>query len=365
MRLMGSTTIGAHRPGLDMPGRLYIQRYALLGAVASGMATTAALVYLVATPARPNRHLLDVCLTTAILLSVLVALFVGRVAGTRWERFFFYAWSAATLLLICVSAQLDGGAGSPLSWLLILPVVYASINYPVTQTTLVALAALAGALGLMLTGNAWGAEEWFRVLFVVTFDVMAIASAVNRRSYEIAERQLTMMATHDGLTGCLNNAAFHDRLQAEEARSRRTGRPFSLAMSDCDDFKKINDSRGHEAGDETLQAIANALQRGARTIDAVGRMGGDEFAILLPETASAEAVAMGHRLRTTLHRMPSAVPLTLSFGVATWLGGKDTATATLRRADDAMYEAKRLGGDRLVVWQQMRPGLPGGVAVTS
>jgi hypothetical protein len=184
MRLMGSTTIGAHRPGLDMPGRLYIQRYALLGAVASGMATTAALVYLVATPARPNRHLLDVCLTTAILLSVLVALFVGRVAGTGWERFFFYAWSAATLLLICVSAQLDGGAGSPLSWLLILPVVYASINYPVTQTTLVALAALAGALGLMLTGNAWGAEEWFRVLFVVTFDVMAIASAVNRRSYE-------------------------------------------------------------------------------------------------------------------------------------------------------------------------------------
>src|SRR5665213_1836772 len=79
---------------------------------------------------------------------------------------------------------------------------------------------------------------------------------------------------------------------------------------------------------------------------------------LLPETASAEAAAMGHRLRTTLHRMPSAVPLTLSFGVATWLGGKDTATATLRRADDAMYEAKRLGGDRLVVWQQMRPGLP-------
>jgi PleD family two-component response regulator len=98
-------------------------------------------------------------------------------------------------------------------------------------------------------------------------------------------------------------------------------------MIDCDDSKKINDTRGHEAGDETLQ--------------------------------------MGHRLRTTLHRMPSAVPLTLSFGVATWLGGKDMATATLRRADDAMYEAKRLGGDRLVVWQQMRPGLPGGVAVTS
>ena len=364
--MIGPTTGGGDGSAPDAPGRLYVQRYALLGAASAASATAAALVYVVATPSQPNRSFLDVCLTVAVLLSILVAVLAGRVAGTRWERSFFYTSSATLLILVFVSALLDGGATSPLSSLLILPVVYASINYPVAQTAAVAVAALAGVIGLMVAGNEWSAVEWFRVLFVVTFDLMAVASAVNRRSYEIAERRLTVRATHDGLTGCLSNAAFHDGLHAEEARSRRTQRPFAVAMSDCDGFKAINDTLGHDVGDQTLQAIAKALQSAVRTIDAVGRMGGDEFAILLPETASAEAVAIGQRLRAALHGVPSTVPLALSFGVASWLGGDDTAEATLRRADAAMYEAKRRGGDRLVAWQPqgMQARRPGSAAET-
>lgn len=329
------------------------------------MTTVAALAYVLATPDGQNRRVLDFCLIAAILLATAIPVLFRMVVDTRWEAPFFYCWSAASAVLIFAATEADGGPESPLSWLLVLPVVYASISYPAVPTAAVALGALLGAFGVMLIGSDWDGQEWFRVLFVLTFDVMAVASALNRRSYEVAEGRLTLAVTRDGLTNCLNNAAFQDRLHAEAARAGRTRRPFSLVMSDGDHFKRINDTYGHHVGDETLRAFADALLSEARASDAVARIGGDEFAILLPETSPAQAVAFGNRLLTTLHRRTLSVPATLSLGIATWVDGEDSASATLRRADEAMYEAKHLGGDRLVVWHPRRSLVTGtGVAAT-
>jgi diguanylate cyclase (GGDEF)-like protein len=350
------TTIGCGATRRDAPGGLFVRRYALLGVAASAMAELACLVYMHMTPGRPNRMLLDGCMAVGIALNLAVAFAVRSVVGSRWERAFFLAWSAATLVLIAVSSLLDGGAGSPLAWLIILPVVYASIDYSVVQTAAIGVAALGAAVGLMALSNDWGAQEWYRVIFVATFDLMAVAAVRNRRSFEVAEARLMLAVTIDGLTGCLNNSAFHERLRVETARSQRSSRAFSVLMSDADGFKAINDVHGHAAGDEALRAIGQALLGSTRAGEAVGRIGGDEFAVLLPDTSSEEAAVVARRIHAMLHRTAQWPAVILSIGVATWMGGGDRAADTLRRADAAMYEAKRLGGDRIVVWQATPDG---------
>lgn len=349
------SVVGAHASIRDAPGRRYLGRYLLLGAVTSVLASMSTLVYLLAIPPRSDRGLLYVSVSVGIILGAVCALLVSRCVGTRWEMTAFLVWSVATIALIYGAAQLDGGAESPIGWLLILPVVYASINYPVWATGLMAASALLAALGLMLFANEWGGADWFRVLFIVTFDVMAISSAINRRAYAIAEQQLTIVAMHDGLTGCLNNAAFHERLRAEEARARRSGRPFSLVMCDADHFKTINDTLGHDIGDETLRAFGRLLLNAARASDDVGRIGGDEFSIILTETTSEQAQVVARRLHDALQGAMLPARATLSLGIATWLGGGDSRTATLQRADEAMYEAKQLGGNCVVVASTTSP----------
>ena len=345
---------GGVRSRHDAPGRRYVGYYLLLGAVSSAMASLSALVYLVTTPGRPNRELLYAGVSVGVVFGALFAFMVRRFIGSRWETAWFFGWSIACMALIYGAAQIDGGAESPISWLLILPVVYASINYPVAATALIAAAASLGALGLMITAGDWGGGDWFRLLFVITFDVMALSSAMNRRAYALAEERLTIVSMHDGLTGCLNNAAFHQRLRAEAARAQRSGRPFSVVMCDADGFKTINDTYGHEVGDEILRLMGRVLLNSARASDDVGRVGGDEFGILLTDTTQEQAEAMARRLHDAVRDTRFPVPATLSAGAATWLGSADTVLAAMQRADAAMYEAKRTGGDRLVI---SRPNL--------
>ncbi len=349
--LSQSSAIGWHASLRDAAGRRYVGRYLLLGAVSSSFASASALVYLVATPNGANRPLLYTCIPLGTVLGALCALVVRRFVGTRRETAWFLGWSAASLALIFAAALLDGGAESPMSWLLILPVAYASISYPVRATVFVAIGAFVSALALMVAGNDWTGADGFRLLFVVTFDIMALSAAINRSAYALAEERLTVVATHDGLTGCLNNAAFHSRVRVEEARAHRSGRPFSIVMCDADAFKAINDTYGHEVGDETLRAVARALLEAARAGDDIGRLGGDEFCILLAQTTSAQAKVVAHRVHAALGLMTFPAPATLSLGLATWAGDVDTGAATIRRADEAMYRAKALGGDRVVVYE--------------
>jgi diguanylate cyclase (GGDEF)-like protein len=157
----------------------------------------------------------------------------------------------------------------------------------------------------------------------------------------------------DALTGVLNRRGFDEQLSAEFTRSRRYSRPLSLLLIDIDDFKQVNDALGHLTGDFVLASIAQALSASVRASDIVARQGGDEFAVVLPETdhVAAETVAEKLRSRSREHSMAhegTELAATISIGVAT-LPAKDMSVhGLIEQADEALYAAKRAGKDRVV-----------------
>ena len=157
-------------------------------------------------------------------------------------------------------------------------------------------------------------------------------------------------ATTDHLTGLANRRRFERQLEREIARTARHERPFSLVMLDLDDFKHVNDTYGHEAGDVAIQSLARVLQQGTRGIDLAARVGGEEFAVILTETNLAGAAEVAERLRLALKatEIPVIGHIAASFGVAECPSQGLTARELVASADAALYEAKRQGRDRVV-----------------
>jgi diguanylate cyclase (GGDEF)-like protein len=152
-------------------------------------------------------------------------------------------------------------------------------------------------------------------------------------------------ATHDALTDLPNRREFDRMLRHEVERCNRYGEIFSLAMLDLDQFKQLNDSRGHDAGDRVLREAADTIRQVCRASDMAGRLGGDEFAVLLPETNQFEAAALCERLRAAVETLGD---MSLSWGVAEYPTHGVTSTALSRAADAAMYASKPrlVGGER-------------------
>ena len=163
-----------------------------------------------------------------------------------------------------------------------------------------------------------------------------------RRSASLADR-LRAEARTDALTGLANHRHWNEQLLHELDRARRTGTRVAVAVVDLDRFKLVNDTRGHAAGDALLRDVADRFQRAVRTVDIVARVGGEEFAVALPDVSSADAQVIVERLRTSL-----APGVTCSAGLALW-DGQESAESLQRRADGALYRAKAGGRDRLVV----------------
>ena len=154
----------------------------------------------------------------------------------------------------------------------------------------------------------------------------------------------------DHLTGLANRRRFERQLDREISRVLRYEHPFSLLMLDIDRFKDLNDSYGHDAGDEAIRRIAKVLREGTRGIDLAARIGGEEFAVLLVETRKEGALEVAERLRLGIRglEVPGAEHITASFGVAECPSDAQTAIDILKAADVALYEAKRNGRDRVV-----------------
>jgi len=157
----------------------------------------------------------------------------------------------------------------------------------------------------------------------------------------------------DHLTGLANRRRFERQLDREVSRTLRYAHPFSLVMLDIDNFKYVNDTFGHHAGDEVIRGLGRVLQEGTRGIDLAARIGGEEFAILLVETGQSGALEVAERLRVSIREMivPGVGQVSASFGVAECPIGGQTSSEMLNSADVALYEAKRSGRDRVVVWQ--------------
>jgi diguanylate cyclase (GGDEF)-like protein len=210
------------------------------------------------------------------------------------------------------------------------------------------------AAPVTVDGRRWGA-----VLAASTSDRPLPADAEARLerfadmvSLAIAQAQLledlARRASTDALTGLLNQGEFHRRLEDECARAARYRRPLSLALLDLDHFKAINDSRGHLVGDRVLQAVAGAIAPVVRPQDLLGRVGGEEFGLVLPETEADAAMAAAERVRVVVEelRVEGIPPVTLSAGVAELAAGATPATL-YAAADRVLYDAKRTGRNRV------------------
>src|SRR4051794_40209139 len=157
--------------------------------------------------------------------------------------------------------------------------------------------------------------------------------------------RLEALLREDALTGLSNRRAILTQLAGMVSASRRHGHPLSIAVLDLDHFKRINDTYGHQVGDEVLIAAAHAMGAHMRAEDQLGRLGGEEFLVLAPDSDADAAVHMAERVRAEVTAAPSPVPVTVSIGLATWDG--ESAEEFLQRADEALYAAKQGGRDRV------------------
>lgn len=160
------------------------------------------------------------------------------------------------------------------------------------------------------------------------------------------------LAVTDSLTGCLNRRAFFHLTEREIARAARHSRQLTAVIFDIDHFKKVNDVHGHAAGDDVIASLARLIGREIREEDYLGRIGGEEFAMILPETSPAQAVSLTNRLRHKIKALTfigegGAFSVTTSFGVARIDNDENTINPALERADRALYDAKRNGRDRV------------------
>lgn len=185
---------------------------------------------------------------------------------------------------------------------------------------------------------------------------------IKRLQDELEEknRELERLSISDGLTGLYNHRRIHGLLHEEFERAQRTGDKISVAMFDLDRFKSVNDTYGHPAGDRVLQEMATVLRESAREIDRIGRYGGEEFMVILPETDIEDAAVFVERVRREVARRPFDIELdeplhmTISVGVATYPNESiDSPETLVKIADNALYAAKTGGRNKAVRFDQM------------
>jgi diguanylate cyclase (GGDEF)-like protein len=216
----------------------------------------------------------------------------------------------------------------------------------------------AGApVGLLLVRLAAGlaslpvlAEEWAREGLTYVYVALSTATVFTAFGAVLGWNadQLALLATVDGLTRLLNRRGLAGRLEIEVRRAQRYGQPLSILLIDLDRLKRINDRSGHDAGDDALRRVGDAIRGGSRATDVAGRWGGDEFLVLAPSTPLDEAQRLGERIRDSVSALGAAPRLTVSVGVASTVGSPAASPDDLlRQADDALYTAKRHGRNQV------------------
>ncbi|MBT4864051.1 MAG: GGDEF domain-containing protein [Planctomycetaceae bacterium] len=195
---------------------------------------------------------------------------------------------------------------------------------------------LIGAANPLASEFIWSVCSWLGVYFLVVLLTVLLRRSVER------ERQL---ARTDTLTGLANRTALLERIEAELNRGRRKGSPLSVAYIDCDHFKQINDQHGHAVGDRVLEQTATAMKKSTRNYDLVARTGGDEFVIVLPETAAEETRIVIGRIQDDLSQLmrDNNWDVSFSIGAVTFVEFPSSAADAVHAADELMYAVKQAG----------------------
>lgn len=265
------------------------------------------------------------------------------------DRRFKIAGSVAALLAVGVVGYVDYLTGNELAFSMfyLLPVLLASW-YGLRGFGL--LTALLSSVTWLMAETYAGLEYDTALLPVwnlaIRFGTLGIVVLLLRTL-----RQQLALSTHrertDSLTGLVARDRFLQLLEGEVRRTRRYQHSLSLAYIDVDDFKQVNDTGGHAEGDRVLRQTADALRSGTRSIDVTGRVGGDEFMLLMPETGADDALVSVERLQATLNHTARAhgMPVTFSIGVLTFVNPPESIDQAVQLVDGLMYEVKRTGKD--------------------
>ena len=319
--------------------------------------TLGVMAYLGATPDGPHRGVLWLVAVAWIVVAMASLWLAPRVAAKPWRATYSVAWTILSAFAVGAVARLDTGFGSPLLLLLFLPLAFAALIFTPRAAALCGLSGVTSAALVAITDPNFRQSIDTTLMFFATLigvSVLSVAASANRMRLERHEQRLidtiVEMAEVDGLTGCAVPRVFRRRTDQEVARSSRNDRPLSLLMIDVDKFKSINDTCGHPVGDRVLATIGAVLRSNTRSFDLAGRVGGDEFAVLVPDTSPPAAVMLAERIRRDLARSVE-VPVTLSIGVSGLDPSSPTTEQMLTDADRALYAVKRAGGDAVAEWR--------------
>ncbi|MFZ3219950.1 MAG: GGDEF domain-containing protein [Rhodoferax sp.] len=290
----------------------------------------------------------------AALLLPLLAEVVLTIALPPDESSYFYravpfnviaCWVAAATAWDCIKGMGQEGFSLPTKMVVAFPFSAAGVLFGV-RTTAVFLAMLASSDRNASKQGSFTLFLWTFVVILIVINIAITGLVVGKLLLRISE-----LADKDALTRCLNRRALGERLGVEQERLNRSGVPLACALLDLDHFKLINDQYGHKVGDAALVHAVEVVMRAIRSIDVLGRYGGEEFVILMPNTSLEDGQEIAHRVRVLLAETPflfeeQSISITASFGVAALETG-EAGDRILNRADVAMYEAKRRGRNRV------------------
>ena len=302
-----------------------------------------------------------------VWFSVAIALRLRCAPDARtfdWLLFFWELGGASAVIAGNLTRPTD--FGQPLAmWVLVVLTGYLIMPNQLRHRLLITVAFVGWPILAMLTSLRAVDATTFNLVCttIILTNLMGFVASTRfsklRRSQfmvrvelERAHDTLHVMASTDALTGLLNRRRFLEVAEEELERSRRYGRPLSIIGLDLDHFKDVNDRLGHAAGDAVLRTLGQVLRDEARRYDIAGRLGGEEFAIVLPETSIEDAIVLSERFRTQLSATTvvangAALAVTASFGVAEVLPTDLSVEDAMGRADQALYRAKRAGRDRV------------------
>ena len=258
---------------------------------------------------------------------------------------------ASGALHITAVAYFSGQAPSPLVFFYLWIFLYSAYFFSRRETAVqIGLTGFAYAGLLAVRPPDTGAAAWW-VVGVGTLLVAAVLVLAMRSRVELLIEKLFDSARTDPLTQLTNRRGFREALDLDLERARRSEKPMTILVGDLDHFKDVNDRAGHHGGDQALRRVAAFLDGSKRQIDTVARVGGEEFALLLPDTDGPGAFVVAERLRTAIRDSFAGdlVQLTISFGIATFPDAGQTPAALLHAADEALYAAKESGRNRTVV----------------
>ncbi|MBW4935191.1 GGDEF domain-containing protein [Marinobacter sp. F4206] len=290
---------------------------------------------------------------------------VWRLRTTRYLQSWIYAYLIALFSFFLAIMVLPEASVSAFVWVLMIPVLaYLLLGKHEGMRLSVPFMLLGGVVYYLHLGDVGSPRVMIDLLNMVLCGVLMLSFI---HVYEIlreeAEKRLVAMAETDALTGLANRSKFQSTLDRTIAESARSGNEFALVIMDIDHFKVVNDTLGHDAGDHVLKNIAQRLRERLRTTDSVGRLGGEEFGLILRDVKPAVAFELMDELRQRIADRDltygqAHIRVTASFGIAQWPDDGRDAQTLFCMADRGLYSGKRAGRNRVARPEGAAPARP-------